>query len=125
MVNNYKISFICESPHPSEGFSITVMKDKIYKNISSMEIEVVIDYDIEGNLVGIEIINLQYFLKIDINKALSDWMQLGNITYDSDDDVFYLRLIANRQSAEQKCVLANCLIDEEGYLVGIKWQNNK
>lgn len=92
------------------------------------EIEIILDYSFEDELLGFEVLNLLF----QTNKNLLDRLilneinesQFFNISYDEDADAFYLKFNkANKQnSTRQELTKAEISTDKKGYLNKIRFK---
>ncbi len=82
----------------------------------TLPIKMVLDFDADGKVVGIEIINLVLQAG---NKALNYIKHTRQPTfgYDPDCDSFYMR-VKNVNSTDQKSVSGALTLDDEGEIMG-------
>jgi len=83
----------------------------------------VIDFDLNGNVLGIEIINLKYYAGGNVLEGIDPEL-FGSkakvrISYDEDVDALYLSL-SNGRSTDQITVDGRVVLDEKGHLVAIE-----
>jgi uncharacterized protein YuzE len=88
--------------------------------VGSVPADLTLDFDGEGNIVGVEILNLQD----QGGKHLLDGWQpsvqdVPSWTYDPEVDAFYLRIVRSR-SLDQRVVKGNLLLGNSGSLVGLR-----
>jgi uncharacterized protein YuzE len=97
-----------------------VPRDRL--GLTSIEIPLVVDFDLNGDVIGIEALNLCFYAGRSIQgKGDRSGSESGRIrlTYDDEVDALYLRIDDGR-SLRQRRVNGNLLIDADGRLIAIE-----
>lgn len=89
---------------------------------TTVPISIIVDLDLSGKIIGIEIINL--FLQIghscldEIARVLPTAVGAVRYGYDEDTDCFYLHLDVG-PSRDQKSIAASACLDANGQIIGL------
>jgi hypothetical protein len=105
-----------------QDFKIILKPEGDVKKI--VDIEFILDFDWEGELIGIEIINLKFIAGSNCLKHFADNIATSSLhlrySYDDEVDAFYLKIGTDRDSKYQCSVDGKLILNAKGYIIGFQ-----
>ena len=93
------------------------------KNIKNLKVDLILDLNQFGDVIGIEIINLKLeigsFCLNQIQKTISTTGENFRYSYDDENDSFYFQL-SNEPSSDQKAIEGMLVLNDEKEIIGFK-----
>jgi uncharacterized protein YuzE len=89
-----------------------------------IQIDVVTDYDYRGQIVGVEVLNLEFHAKADLF-ANVDWNVVNKLTgmrfsFDKKNDAFYVAISPDERSINQRVHSGRLVLNGRNELVSIE-----
>ena len=85
------------------------------------QVECILDFNLYGDIIGIEIINLKYELGKSCLKYIEslEGSRRPNFGYDKDCDTFYLHLREDT-SSDSKAIMGDVILNKEMQIIGFE-----